>query len=91
MAKYTVKVPLKQPGIPHKFEPANISISKGDTVEWVNEDTRQHTVTSDDGGVVLSGDLPGIGDRFSHTFKEAGDIQYHCELHLVMTGVVRVK
>ena len=90
MATHTVKVPLKQPGTPHKFEPSNISVKKGDSVEWVNEDTQQHTVTSDDGGVILNGKLAGKGDKYSHTFSDAGDVPYHCEIHGSMTGVVNV-
>ena len=91
MAKYAVKIPLKQAGTPHKFDPSDLSIAAGDAVEWTNEDNEDHTVTSDDGSGTLDGFLSGKGAKYSKTFTEKGDVPYHCDFHGTMTAVIRVK
>lgn len=61
------------------FLPQVVHVNPGDTVRWVHQGFRTHTVTSDT-GLFDSGDLRG-GDTFSFTFKEEGVYVYHCRHH----------
>jgi len=73
-----------------KFEPATVTVTKGQTVEWdwVASDA-QHSVTSDDNTTFDSG-LCSAGAKFFVTFSTAGDVKYHCTIHAAMTGDVKV-
>ena len=73
-----------------KYEPATVTVTKGQTVEWdwVANDA-QHSVTSDDTTTFDSG-LCSAGTKFFFTFNTAGDVKYHCSIHAAMTGDVKV-
>jgi len=64
------------------FNPATRTVSKGTTVQWVNQDGITHTVTWDGGpGPAFdSGNLAG-GASFSVKFDSAGTYTYHCKIH----------
>src|SRR4051812_44337989 len=62
-----------------RFTPAAVQVATGDTVIWVNDDDRGHTVVADDGSF-NSGEI-GIGGSFRQRFANPGDIAYHCEHH----------
>jgi plastocyanin len=72
------------------FEPAEATVSAGDTVTWVNNDSVGHDVTADS---FSSGDPGGManGDTFEHTFEEAGTFDYVCTVHPGMEGSVVVE
>lgn len=72
------------------FGPDTIIISKGDTVNWINQDAAPHKVTSDSGNEL---DSPSIakGQSFSHTFSQAGEYDYHCGLHPNMKAKIIVQ
>jgi plastocyanin len=70
------------------FQPAEITVHVGETVEWENNDSVSHTATSDS-GLWDSGAL-APGQKFSFTFTEVGDYPYHCTFHPFMTGIVHV-
>jgi len=73
------------------YNPATIKIKKGDTVTWVNEDDKDHTVYSDDQkDKDFHSDNLGNGDSYSHKFEKAGKFPYHCKYHPRMHGVVMV-
>jgi len=71
------------------FSPGTITVSKGATVTWVNDDPAAHTLVSDS-GVFSSGSL-GKGDTFSRTFTDSGTFGYHCGIHPSMKGKVVVQ
>ena len=73
-----------------QFDPATITVSKGDTVTWTNNDTVPHDVTGDD---FKSGDAGGMqnGDTFEHTFTKTGTFDYVCTVHPGMKGSVKVQ
>ena len=75
------------------FVEDRIEVPVGTTVTWTNGDSTRHTVTSgaDDSadGTFDSGDIEA-GETFSHTFDEAGEFAYFCDIHPTMTGVVVV-
>lgn len=71
------------------YGPASVTINAGQTVEWINEDSAQHTATANDGSF-KSPDL-SQGQKFSHTFTKAGTYAYYCRFHRGMKGTVVVK
>ena len=76
------------------YIPHTVEISVGDTVQWTNDDTAAHTVTSgsstDGPDGVFDSSLFMAGTTFEHTFDEAGEYQYFCMVHPWMVGVVQV-
>ena len=73
----------------HHYTPAAITISRGATVRWVNDDDDPHTVTSDGGGFASRG--IDIHEEFTFTFGAPETYRYHCALHPMMTGIVVVQ
>jgi amicyanin len=72
------------------FQPAEVSVSVGDTVTWTNNDDVPHDVTADS---FSSGEPGGMqpGDTFEHTFDQAGTFDYVCTVHPGMEGSVVVE
>lgn len=76
------------------FVPFALTVRVGDTVEWVNQDTDDHTVVSDDAintvgakltkidqvvaGTDSNGGAPGT---YRLKFKRAGTFVYYCRFH----------
>jgi plastocyanin len=77
-----------------QFSPKTLTVKKGTTVEWVNDDSVSHDVTKQTGpGPQFSsgsGNLGG-GDTYKVTFNTAGTIKYECTVHPGMTGTIVVK
>ena len=74
------------------FSPSQITVNKGDTVTWTNNDSTTHTVTDDlsNVGGPSSGDI-APGSTYSFTFTKSGSFQYHCSIHPSMRGTIVVK
>lgn len=72
------------------FNPKDLDIVEGDTVEWHNHDFTTHTAT-DDGGSWDTGDT-GNGETRSITFNSPANYTYHCQYHsfVGMTGTLDV-
>ena len=73
-----------------KYSSDTIQITKGETVEWVNDDLTPHTVTSDSGGELNSGSID-VGATWRNTFNQPGTFAYFCTFHRDMRGSVIVK
>jgi plastocyanin len=58
-------------------------------VSWTNEDSIQHTVTSDEEGLFDAGPI-SPADTFENAFDTPGEYGYHCAIHPFMTGRVMV-
>ena len=71
------------------FAPADLSVTPGTTVTWVNQDEAPHTIVGDD-KAVHSGALD-TGDQFQYVFASPGTYTYHCSLHPQMTGRIIVR
>jgi plastocyanin len=71
------------------FTPNSLQIKVGATVTWVNNDTVQHTVTSDT-KVFDSGPIEP-GANFTYTFTQAGSFAYHCDIHKSMIATITVQ
>ena len=74
------------------FTPSQITVAKGGTVTWTNNDNTTHTVIDDlsNVGGPASGDIPP-GGTYSFTFTKTGSFQYHCQIHPSMRGTIVVK
>ncbi len=89
------------------YDPAVLTIPKGTTVTWTNEDTTTHTVTS---GIsfglmtveefkgrqfgpdgLFDSGLLAPGATFSFKFDNEGEYLYFCTLHPLMVGKVIVQ
>ncbi len=80
------------------FEPATVTIKKGQAVEWTNNDEAQHQIASDphptdDALPNLNDNIPlDSGDSFSYVFDKTGTYTYHDELNpLKFNGTVIVE
>lgn len=72
------------------FTPPDITVTKGTTVTWTNNDAVTHTVTENDGKTGPdSGDLAPT-KTYSFTFNNTGTFKYHCSIHPSMLGTVTV-
>jgi len=77
-----------------QFKPKTVTVAKGGTVTWVNDDTAPHDVTKESGpGPKFAsgkGDMKN-GDKYKTTFNTAGTVKYVCTVHPGMAGEVVVK
>lgn len=68
------------------FVPSTITVKKGSTVTWTNNDNMMHSVVGSWGS---STNLE-YQKTYSHTFNTVGSFDYHCGIHPVMQGTVNV-
>ena len=77
-----------------KFEPKSLTVAKGTTVTWTNDDSVNHDVTKDAGPgpdfASGNGDL-AKGDTFEQTFNTPGKVDYVCTVHPDMKASLTVK
>lgn len=66
-----------------------LEVVAGTTVEWINRDPLQHTITAEDGS--FNSGLVDPGARWRRTFTEPGTYRYHCTPHPFMRGTIIVK
>lgn len=72
------------------FSPSAITVKKGTTVTWTNEDSAGHTVTETDSQSGPSSSTLSQGKSYSFTFNTVGTFHYDCTIHPYMTGTVTV-
>ena len=72
-----------------RFKPSNLTVTRGDTIVWVNKDLVPHTATSKAGGFDSQGIEAEKSWRF--TVRKKGDFSYICTFHPTMTAMLRVK
>ena len=71
------------------FSPTDITVKKGTTVTWTNNDSVAHTINFDTDDITDSGNL-GNDQTFSVTFSDEGTFNYTCGIHSSMHGTVTV-
>ena len=71
------------------FNPAELTVHRGDRIVWVNKDLFPHTATAKD----KTFDSGAIESNGSWTFKadKAGDYPYGCTFHQTMNGQIHVR
>ena len=75
-----------------EFDPATCTITRNDSVVWINEDTggqAPYILTSDD-GLWQPANIQ-FGSEFTYTFNSTGTYQYGCEYFPHMIGTIIVK
>ncbi|WP_246704463.1 cupredoxin domain-containing protein [Rhizobium sp. P32RR-XVIII] len=78
----TVQVVLDKLG----FQPVEVTVVVGDTIEWVNKDPFAHTATVKGGfDVVIAPHKSG-----SMVMNKAGSLDYFCRFHPNMRGRITV-
>jgi plastocyanin len=71
-----------------QFQPASLTVQKGDTVVWINHDIVAHDVTEEAGKLWTSGPLTP-GESWSLVVTKSAD--YYCSIHVVMKGKLVMK
>ncbi len=69
------------------FVPATLTIKKGTTVTWTNNDPVTHQLKS----ITFNSGLLSKGQNFSFTFNESGTFDYSCAIHPAMLGKIIVE
>ena len=71
------------------FRPESLTVSKGDTVEWMNTDLFEHTATAKSGAFDSGALAKGARSRFIPS--DSGSYAYRCTFHPTMEGVIIVR
>ncbi len=72
-----------------QFSPSSMTVARGTTVKWRNQEAETHTVSSDS-TFFNSGDL-SKNQTFSFTFQQIGTFPYHCNHHGTMKAKIIVQ
>ena len=76
----------------YKFVPQKITIKRGQTLTWENQEKRQyHSVWFKALGEEEPADYLFPEDTYERVFEETGSFPYRCGPHPEMTGTVHVK
>jgi plastocyanin len=71
-----------------QFNPAEITVNKGDTVVWINKDLVPHTVKSYAAKEFYS-DTINVGKTWTKSITDS--VSYFCTIHPTMKGKIIVK
>jgi plastocyanin len=71
------------------FQPATVTIQRGDAVRWVNRDNANHQIVADDG--TFASPILRQGRSYTHTFRAVGTFRYRDVLGQVKRGTVIVQ
>ena len=69
------------------FTPGALTVKKGNTVTWTNNDSSTHQIKSD----FFNSSQLANGQSFSFTFTNSGTFDYSCAIHPTMTGKIIVE
>jgi plastocyanin len=68
------------------FQPAEIEVKAGETIEWTNADPFAHTATVKGGWEVM---IPP-GKKATHVVAAGDSVDYYCRFHPNMRGRIKV-
>lgn len=71
-----------------KFEPANLAIAVGKTVQFLNVDEEPHTATATDG--TFNSKALDTNETWNYTATKPGTYPYICSIHPFMKGTLTV-
>jgi plastocyanin len=71
------------------YSPASLTVNVGTTVTWINKDSVNHTVTSDNS--TFGSDMLATNASFTYKFDASGIFPYHCIPHPYMKGTIVVR
>jgi len=69
------------------FNPDRLTIKKGTTVTWINNDSATHKISSDS----FNSQNFNKGEKFEFQFNETGTFDYICGIHPSMKGTIIVE
>jgi plastocyanin len=69
------------------FDPGTLTVKKGTTVTWTNNDSAPHQIKS----ATFNSSQLSKGQAFSFTFNETGTFDYSCSIHPSMLGKIIVQ
>lgn len=73
------------------IEPDTLRVKVGSTIEWSNEDSVEHNVTSASGPTKFASKNFGEGGKFKIVVTKPGIIHYRCTIHpATMNGTIEV-
>ncbi|HUB99749.1 MAG TPA: cupredoxin family copper-binding protein [Solirubrobacterales bacterium] len=72
------------------YEPAQLTVPAGTTVEFTNEDSTPHTATSKESGAFETGSIEK-GKTGTVTLDKPGTYAYYCAFHPFMKGTITVE
>ena len=75
------------------YSPEKITISIGDSITWINEDSDFHSATSGKPGIIddkFDSELFPAGESWTFTFTNSGKYDYFCTIHPWMIGTTTV-
>jgi plastocyanin len=70
------------------YQPASLTVKRGDRVQWVNKDPFPHTVTARD---AFDSHSIASGATWTYAARKAGVYAYACTLHPNMKGILQVQ
>ena len=70
------------------FRPGEISVARGETITFTNEDSYIHQVYASG---IFESDEKAPGENVNQTFTAAGTFQVRCRIHPTMKLTVRVR
>lgn len=73
------------------FSPSQVTLSKGGSVTFVNDDAMPHSVVPRSGAQFTASSVFNEGEQVTITFSAAGAQPYACGVHPSMTGTVTVQ
>lgn len=78
------------------FNPQTITVKRGASVTWTNNDLAPHQIASDPHPAreilpALFSDSLSKGQAYTFTFDKAGNFGYHCHIHPSMKGTIVVE
>ncbi len=71
-----------------KYEPANLAIAVGKTVQFINTDEEPHTATATDGA--FNSKALDTNQTWNYTATKPGTFPYICSIHPFMKGTLTV-
>ena len=72
------------------FTPGELSIAKGQSVEFVNDDSTAHNIMVTGDGVSFNGGLQPAGGHVKYTFTKSGTYAVGCGIHPKMKLTITV-
>lgn len=75
--------PVEVTAVDNAFDPEELSVEQGRTVEWTNEGENPHTVeiAPEGGGDTLHSEEIDPGQSTSYTFEDTGSYDVWCRFH----------
>ena len=89
LATAAAPVVVTQKGL--MFTPNGLSIAKGQTVEFINDDATAHNILIKGDAVNFNGGLQPPGGHIKYAFTKAGSYTVQCGIHPKMKLPIAVK